>query len=101
MRGATHKDAGSVPRIYLGIDELENHHAGIEGDDLAVLRSGGLSRRTNVVVPALAPLQTELLELCRIGKIHHHAAARALANHEWLLAVSARVGFATSPMLRH
>src|ERR1700719_272271 len=100
MRGATHKDAGSVPRIYLGIDELENHHAAVERDDLAVLRSGGLSRRTNVVVPTLAPLQTELLQLCRIGKIHHHAATRALANHDRLLALSARVGFGTSPILR-
>jgi len=100
MWGATHKDAGSIPRIYFGIDEFKNHHAAVEGDDFTVLRSGGLSRRANVVVPALAPLQTELLQLCRIGKVHHHAAARALADHERLLALSARVGFGTSAILR-
>ena len=28
MRGATHKDAGSVPRIYLGIDDKHPNAAG-------------------------------------------------------------------------
>src|SRR5208337_2323875 len=98
-RRATHENARSIAPVHLLIDELENEHAAVEGDDLPILRAGGLSRRTDIVPTALTALEAKLLQLSRIGKIHHDAAGRALADDERLLALSFGIGLGPGTIL--
>src|ERR1700694_1287555 len=84
--------AGSLAAIDLGIDIFQQQHATVEGENLAILRTRCLSRRADIVLAALGALEGKVLGRGRIGEIHHHAAARTLADHEGLLALAARIG---------
>src|SRR5262249_20414563 len=99
-RRTTYKDSCSVAAINLGIDELENHHAAIERENLAILLTGGLPGGTDKVAPGSAAFEAQLLELGGIRKVHHDAAARSLPDHERLLALPARVRFGAGAVLR-
>src|SRR6266496_3401189 len=88
-RRATHEDAGAVTSIDLGIDIFKNHHAAVEGDDLSILRPRRASGRTDIVPARRAALQPQLLQLARIGEVHHHSAVCTLADHVGLLALAA------------
>src|SRR5262245_41239238 len=59
-RSTTYKDSGSVATINLGIDEFKNHHAAIEGENFAILLTGGLPCGTDKVAPGSAAFEPQL-----------------------------------------
>src|SRR5262245_7849704 len=99
-RRAAHEHPGAVAAVDLRVHEPQQHHAAIEGDDLAVLLTGGVARRADIVLAGGAALDAQLLQLGRVGEIHHDATGRTLADRERLLALAAGVGLDPCAVLR-
>src|SRR5262249_61712157 len=83
-------DPRAVASGHFGIHPAQHHRATVEGDDLTILRTARITRRTNIVLAAPGSFELQLLELCAVGEIHHDAATRSARDFDWLAALAAR-----------
>src|SRR6516164_356977 len=86
---AAHIDPRAVASGHFGIHPAQHHGATVEGDDLTILRTARITRRTDIVLAAPRSFELELLELCTVGEIHHHAAIRSARDFDRLAALAA------------
>src|SRR6516165_4195019 len=99
-RRTAHEDSGAVTAVDLRVDVFQQHHAAVERNDLTILLARRLPGRPDIVLALLRTLETKLLQLVGVGKVHHDPTGRALADHVRLLALAARVGLGARPVLR-
>jgi hypothetical protein len=52
MLAASHKDSGAVTAIDFRIDIFQQHHAPVVRQNLAILRTGRLAERTDIIATA-------------------------------------------------
>src|SRR5579864_2570739 len=86
-RGATYVDHIAVAGRRVLVDEAGDHDAPVEGDDLTILIAPGRARRTDIILAALAALQSQFLRRRLVGEVHDNAATGARADDVRLLAL--------------
>src|ERR1700691_606872 len=93
VRPAADIDHVAIAGRGILVDEAGDQHAPVEGDNFSIQVATGWSGRYDIILAALAALQTQFLRSGLVGQMHDHTTGGSGSDHVRLLALPPRRSF--------